>query len=138
MNLTEERLGHVLKLVRGDMSFPADRSLLPVVTPMYTPFSMEDFAKRPSADVTYAEVDAVIEAGYVGVHKHDPTKWITRLYLTAEGNRLVLDLGGFNWDRWKTRHGKRICCEEARPATCVCEVRVMCPVHGNKCHGTHD
>jgi|APSaa5957512493_1039668.scaffolds.fasta_scaffold01206_2 hypothetical protein len=138
MNLSDERLGQLLKLVRGDMSFPSDRSLPPVITPMYTPYSLEDFAKRNSAELTYEELDAVVEGGYIQLHPGRMGGWLTRVSITTEGNRLALDLTGFDWKAWQGRHSSKICCELARPRTCVCEVSVACETHGTKCHGTHD
>ena len=30
------------------------------------------------------------------------------------------------------------CCDQARIAKCVCVVCYVCPIHGRKCHGSHD
>lgn len=30
------------------------------------------------------------------------------------------------------------CCDRAVLYPCVCSVSYLCPLHGNKCHGTHD
>lgn len=33
---------------------------------------------------------------------------------------------------------QRRCCGLARTTFCVCLIRHVCPVHGDRCHGTHD
>ena len=41
--------------------------------------------------------------------------------------------------QWRQWHQKDLCCMEAKPgAPCVCRVQINCPVHGQKCVGTHD
>lgn len=30
------------------------------------------------------------------------------------------------------------CCDQARSMSCVCVERIVCPVHGDKCFGSHD
>jgi hypothetical protein len=30
------------------------------------------------------------------------------------------------------------CCSKARRVFCVCRVKMHCPDHGSRCHGSHD
>jgi hypothetical protein len=41
-------------------------------------------------------------------------------------------------DAGKTRVHRAACCPLAEIRPCVCDISFRCPIHGDKCHGTHE
>ena len=38
----------------------------------------------------------------------------------------------------KEYRNRYACCDQAVPVNCVCVASFQCPVHGRRCHGSHD
>ncbi len=130
----------LVALFEHGIVFPKNRGVEPQKC-SYLPRDARDF-KGP-VGLSYTEIDAAVEAGYVYASLYEgyySIHWTYKGKLfyymnTGRKNRQFLR----EWRELHLRPGKyRICCNKAVPMRCCCFVSTLCPDHKHQCHGTHD